>query len=352
MRGNFGVQAVQADQTSDLHLTSSVILPNTPVVQISIVEEGAKYTQVLPSMNLSIEFPQETKLRIGVADTVARPRLDELGGGASYNVSSDQATAPNYNGQFYYWSRSGGGNPKLKPWRALSYDLSLEKYFAERAYFSIAAYYKHLKTYIFNQSTVEDFSGLPVPPVAAGDPSTYVKADANRLGVSTLKRNGSGGQIKGVEITASIPLSLFAQPLDGFGFIVSAAKNSSSISVNGGEIDVPGLSTKILNSTLYYEKYGFSARVSNRYRDEFLGEVPLFDATLSYNTVAAESLLDAQVGYAVQQGPLKGLSVSLSGTNLTDEPFVLSNAGETEYNMIKYQKYGATYALTLSYAFQ
>jgi iron complex outermembrane receptor protein len=352
VRGNFGVQAVQADQTSDLHLTSAVILPNTPVIPIEIVAEGAKYTNILPSMNLSFEFPQETKLRIGVADTVARPRLDELGGGASYTVASDQSTPPNYNGQFYYWSRSGGGNPKLRPWRALSYDVSVEKYFADKAYFSVAAYWKDLKTYIFNQSTVEDFSGLPVPSVAAGDPTTYAQADANRLGVSTLKRNGSGGYIKGFEVSASIPLSLFAQPLDGFGFVVSAAKNSSAITVNGTEIDVPGLSTKILNSTLYYEKYGFSARVSNRYRDKFLGEVPLFDATLSYNTVAAESLLDAQFGYAFQEGAMKGLSVSLSGTNLTDEPFILSNAGDTEYNMIKYQKYGATYALTLSYVFQ
>ncbi|MEO8062272.1 MAG: TonB-dependent receptor [Pseudomonadota bacterium] len=352
VRGNIGVQTVQADQTSDLHLTSSVILPNTPVVPITIVQEGAKYTTVLPSMNLSIEFPEETKLRIGVAETVARPRLDELGGGASYNVTSDQSTPPNYNGEFFYWSRNGGGNPKLRPWRALSYDISVEKYFAERAYFSVAAYYKDLKTYIFNQSTVEDFTGVSLPPVAVGDPATYDEADANRLGVSTLKQNGSGGKIMGVEFTASMPLSLISQSLDGFGFIVSAAKNTSSITVNGQEIDVPGLSTKILNSTLYYEKYGFSARISNRYRDQFLGEVPLFDATLSYNTVAAESLLDAQVGYAIQQGPMKGLSVSLSGTNLTDEPFVLSNAGDTEYNMIKYQKYGATYALTLSYAFQ
>ena len=352
LRGNLGVQAVRTDQTSDLHLTSAVILPDTPVVPISIVQEGAKYTTMLPSLNLSIEFPRETKLRFGLADTVARPRLDELGGGASYTVASDQATPPNYNGEFYYWSRNGGGNPKLRPWRAVSYDVSIEKYFAERAYFSVAAYWKDLKTYIFNQSTVEDFSGIPVPPVLAGDPTTYTEADANRLGVSTLKQNGKGGYIKGVELTASIPLSLFAQPLDGFGFIVSAAKNDSAITVNGDEIDVPGLSTKILNSTLYYEKYGFSARVSNRYRDKFLGEVPLFDATLAYNTVAAESLLDAQLGYAFQQGPLKGLSLSLSGTNLTDEPFVLSNAGDTEYNMIKYQKYGATYALTLSYVFE
>ena len=64
-----------------------------------------------------------------------------------------------------------------------------------------------------------------------------------------------------------------------FGVIVSAAKNSSSITINDEEIDVPGLSKKVINSTLYFEKYGFSVRVSNRYRDDFLGEVPLFDAT-------------------------------------------------------------------------
>ena len=115
---------------------------------------------------------------------------------------------------------------------------------------------------------------------------------------------------------------------------------------------IPGLSTKVINSTLYYEKYGFSARVSNRYRDDFVGEVPAFDATLTLNNVSAESLVDAQIGYSFGSGVLKCLSVSLSGTNLTDEPFVLNNIGTTPYNLIKYQKYGAVYALALSYVFQ
>ncbi len=114
-------------------------------------------------------------------------------------------------------------------------------------------------------------------------------------------------------------------PLDGFGFIASAAKNGSTIKINGVDTPIPGLSTKVINTTLYYEKFGFSARVSNRYRDDFIGEVPAFDATLTLNNVSAESLLDAQIGYEFQGGALKGLSVSLSGTNLTDEPFVLNN---------------------------
>jgi iron complex outermembrane receptor protein len=267
-------------------------------------------------------------------------------------VTSDQGAPPNYNGQFYYWSRNGGGNPKLRPWKANTFDLSFEKYFGNKGYISAAVYYKDLKTYIVNSSQIEDFSGVPLPPVIAGDPTTYNAADANRTGVSTLKSNGSGGYVEGVELTASIPFSMFSDALDGFGFIVSGAKNDSSIKINGVDSPVPGLSTKVINSTLYYEKYGFSARVSNRYRDDFIGEVPAFDATLTLNNVSAESLLDAQVGYEFQDGTLKGLSFSLSGTNLTDEPFVLNNVGKTPYDLIKYQNYGAVYAVAVSYVFK
>jgi len=170
--------------------------------------------------------------------------------------------------------------------------------------------------------------------------------------VSTLKSNGNGGYVNGIEFTASIPFSLFSDTLDGFGFIASASKNRSKIVINGDETPIPGLSTKVINSTLYYEKYGFSARVSNRYRDDFVGEVPAFDATLSLNNVSAESLLDAQIGYSFQSGFAKGLSVSLSGTNLTDEPFVLNTLDTTPYNLIKYQNYGAVYALAVSYVFE
>ena len=101
------------------------------------------------------------------------------------------------------------------------------------------------------------------------------------MGVSTLKSNGIGGYIQGVEVTASIPFNRCSR-------MPSMVSDSSSAAprtvfgdrINDVEIDVPGLSKEILNSTLYFEKHGFSARVSNRYRGDFLGEVPLFDATL------------------------------------------------------------------------
>ena len=147
----------------------------------------------------------------------------------------------------------------------------------------------------------------------------------------------------------SLPFSVFTEKLEGFGVIVSAAKNDSSIRINGEDTPVPGLSTRVVNSTLYYERAGFSARVSNRDRGEFVGEVPAFDATLTLNNVAAESILDAQVGYEFRDGsPLEGLSINLQGTNLTDEPFALTQVGAPRDQLIKYQKYGAIYSLALT----
>ena len=217
----------------------------------------------------------------------------------------------------------------------------------------MALYYKNLTTYIFNSSVIESFEGVLLPGQdSLDDPTTgYTQADANRLGVATTKVNGSGGYIRGAELTFSLPLSVFSQTLDGFGFFVSGALNDSEIDINGVATAVPGLSDEVVSTTLYFEKAGFSARVSNRYRGDFIGEVPEFDSSLTLKNVSAESLLDAQIGYEFQEGFMRGLSVSVSGTNLTDEPFVLNNVNDPTYNLIKHQEYGAVYSLAVSYRF-
>ncbi len=113
------------------------------------------------------------KLRFGAAITVARPRLDDLGGGASYNVVSDTGAATIVDGVSYYWSRNGGGNPELEPWKANNFDLSFEKYFGDnKGYFAAAIYYKDIDTYIFNQSV--DRRLLRCAAAGTGRPLGYV----------------------------------------------------------------------------------------------------------------------------------------------------------------------------------
>ena len=107
----------------------------------------------------------------------------------------------------------------------------------------------------------------------------------------------------------------------------------------------------MINTTIYYELHGFSARVSERYRGPFLGEVPAYDSSLTDNDVKAEAVLDAQIGYSFTRGPLDGLSVNLSGYNLTNQRFALYNPGAPPFDVIKYEKYGAVYGAQLRYKF-
>src|SRR3546814_3998346 len=51
-------------------------------------------------------------------------------------------------------------------------------------------------------------------------------------------------------------------------------------------------------------------------------------ANPTYRTARAEGILDAQIGYEFQSGPLKGLSILAQGKNLTDRPFITYQRSE------------------------
>jgi iron complex outermembrane receptor protein len=283
---------------------------------------------------------------------LVRPRMDDMAAGTSYGAISNTEAPKIFNGQALYWS-GGGGNAKLRPWKANAYDLSLEKYFGRKGYVSAAIFYKELTSYIYSQTLAKDYTGFNLTPNQQAAAANYTLALANHNGVTTAQANGNGGHIQGLELTASLPGDLVLPALDGFGLILSAAFNESEVNPTGTQaIDLPGLSRRVINTTLFYEKHGFSARVSNRYRGDFLGEVPNFANTLENNWVHSESVVDAQIGYEFRSGPLKGLTLNLTGTNLTDEPFyTYSGKGHPEA-VLKYEKFGSTYMFGMNYKFQ
>src|SRR5690606_12307292 len=112
---------------------------------------------------------------------------------------------------------------------------------------------------------------------------------------------------------------------------------------------LPGLSRDVYNLTFYYEHEGFSARVSGRHRGEFLGELAGFDAQRTQRIVSGETIVDAQISYSFDRGALEGLTLMLQGNNLTDEPFITTDGNRMQ--VVDYQRYGATYALGMSYRF-
>jgi iron complex outermembrane receptor protein len=338
--GNTGLQVVYTDQSS----TGTRIDP-ADTTHPTNNDGGDKYTYVLPSLNLTFDLSNETFLRFGAARTLARARMDELRASQSFNMNNSNLTSTNPNQSFF---STEGGNPELRPYIADGVDVSLEKYFGRSAYISAAGYYKKLSNFVNSSSShIEDFSAF-VPLLSPAQQALL----GTTQGLAKGPENGKGGYIRGIELSASIQGDIFYEPLRNFGLIISGSYTDSSVKLdeNTAAIDMPGLSKKVVNTTFYYENNGFNARISNRYRSKFLGEVAGLSAARIYRTVDTESVLDAQIGYEFREGPLDGLSILLQANNITDEPFKTYENNDPR-RTVDYQKYGTTYMVGVSYRF-
>ncbi len=340
LRGNIGVQIVETDQSSDAFYKDNAA--NT-VVPLS---EGKKFTEILPAINLAFLLPDQQAVRVGVAREMARPRMDQLK--ASSEFGYDGATG-----------RPGGsgGNPHLDPWLANAFDLSYERYFGTNAYVSLAAFYKDLKTYIYNQTNGDyDFSEF----LATLPPGYFAPGvTPETIGSFSQPINGSGGDLKGVEFAVSLTGELFSDVLEGFGTILSISRTESGIEIedppgnnfltgNGlGDIPLPGLSETVWSATLYYERAGFSARVATRARSEYIGEVTNFANDRALKYVQGDQITDLQLGYEFGPGVLDGLSLLFQVNNVTNEPYIAYAVSEARQQ--DYQEYGRQILLGLNY---
>ncbi|MBA6225378.1 TonB-dependent receptor [Colwellia sp. MB02u-18] len=333
LTGNVGVRYVYTDQSSQGNAFNTV----DGLVVTQPTDVSHDYSHFLPSVNLSMQIDDTQTLRFGAAKTISRARLDEMN--ASFNASYNQQ--PDTEGN--YWSVSGG-NPSLEPKEAIGLDLSYENYFSAEGYFSVALFHKDLQNWIFDGSYAVDMTGVANP--ATGE------IPATTSGTGNGKVNGGEGTLWGYELSATLPLNMLTEHLDGFGLIASYTGIESDMKdQNDNDYELPGLSKSITSATFYYDKNGFSARASMRKRDAFKGDV----YGLGFNTVqvdiVGETIFDAQIGYDFAEGgfeSLEGLSIFLQGYNLTEEPFT-SLQGENALQVRDYQDYGSSYLLGFSY---
>ena len=108
------------------------------------------------------------------------------------------------------------------------------------------------------------------------------------------------------------------------------------------------------NLTLFYERYGFSVRVAERYRSSFTGEaVALFDQ-LGYTKILANRQTDLQLGYAFSSGRLDGLSILLQVNNLGNSADSTVQVSTLANNVpltrpLEYDTWGRTVLLGFNY---
>jgi TonB-dependent receptor len=338
--GNVGVQVIGTDQSSSSFFVTRAFTPDQVVTPVS---DGTSYEHVLPQVNLVFAMGDTQSVRVGLAKTIARARMDQL-------------KATEESGYNFVTGEPGGsgGNPLLDPWEAWNFDVSYERYFGEgEGYVALAGFYKDLDTYIYDQTVVRDFTTLlENTPPALFPPGVTPQTS----GFYTAPVNGSGGYVQGLELSASVPFNMFTDSLDGFGAQFSYSYTDSDIAVSGSvssipitNIPLPGLSQDVWNLTLYFEKYGFAARINTRYRSEYIGEVTNFANDRGFRFVDADQITDAQFSYSFGEGRLDGLQLLFQVNNLTNEPYVAYS--QNKERVLDYQEYGTQYLLGLNYRY-
>ena len=345
-RGNAGLRYIETEVTSTGNtITNGVATPTST---------SGSYDFILPRFNLVANPADDVVLRFGYSKDIRRPDFDDLTTSITYSTSPNPAVSI--------------GNPGLKPQEVESFDVSAEWYFAPSAVISIGYFHK-TRTGLFvaqqedpveTPATLSDGSPTLVRDVTApcegggvfnpiADWNVFAPLDAsgNRLqGVgicvpSAQIINGEGENTqKGYEIAFQYDLSEFEDRLgwaSGFGLIanfthqefeggeeywtptsraatVFESLGSTDVKLRVTEID---LSENAYNATLYYEKYGLSARARYTWRDAYRSTD--FGSTSSFPwgfpvVQEARGQLNGSVTYDVTDK----LSIGIEGVNLTE----------------------------------
>ncbi len=338
LRGNVGVQYIRTDQSSTAFNVGGERILGSQTL-------GAKYGDILPSLNLAADFGEGWMIRLGAAKELMRPPINYLRAASSADVALTGDSAGLWSGN--------GGNPKLEPYRANAVDVSFEKYLGDASYLALALFYKDLESYVYQQDYPNwDFSGYTPSQTEVPPRSPY--------GSYSTPLNGQGGYMRGAEFSASLGGELLWDKLEGFGAQLNASYTESSIDPDGpggsSTDTIPGLSKVVYNATLYYEsESGFSARVSQRYRDQYRGEYSSLFGQRQYRFTMPERVVDLQLSYDFPEtSSLGGLSLLFQVNNVNNEPFrtQVSSSSSAPATLLfpeEYTEYGRQFLVGFRY---
>ncbi|MFC0103584.1 TonB-dependent receptor [Sphingopyxis terrae] len=339
VRGNFGLRWLDTSLDS---IGNSITGANVT----QVVTRGG-YNKLLPRLNLVADVADNILLRASWGRDINRPDFDLLSTSVSFVTSENAAVSI--------------GNPNLRPETVTSYDASIDWYFAPSSVLSVGVFHKKRTDLFVTQ--LEDapldangYRDITAPcegggiynPIAFRNQLSPIGGSGMCVPIlTTINDSGSTTQT-GVEVALQYDLSQFEDTLgfaSGFGIVANytyqkfgggQAVNSSATrgtdifnAINGIYDDadfVPvtakqGLldfSKHAYNLTLYYEKYGLSARARYTWRSAFRTLDTVGGATLASTfgipvVTAARGQLNASISYDINSF----LSVGVEGVNLS-----------------------------------
>lgn len=213
----------------------------------------------LPSLSFVIEWSEQQKLKLSVSKNLTFPYFEDITAKADIDHEL----------QIIYLA-----NPNLEPYSSNNYDLSLEHYFNNGDYLSLAGYYKSLKKYI----TPTAFITSDLNPNLAGLLPTELP-NVERYSI-VAPQNNQDAHVYGIELSGLHSFDYLPSLLSRFGFNGHVTYNQGKLtqySEDTGQFlfekDFPQLSEWNASATLFYEHEELSARLSGHYRGDYLYSV-------------------------------------------------------------------------------
>lgn len=277
---NAGVRVETVDIGSDGFLTTAA-----GVVQP--VSVSRTYADVFPSLHLTYDVTDELVLRGGFTSGISRPDFGDQRVSVSINDTSRLVE---------------GGNPYVRPETAYGVDASLEWYLSGAGLLSASGYIRRIDDVLFTDT-------------AAVTDDRFDGQGFDRTGYAyNTMRNGSDGELMGIEFAYLQQWDFLPDPLDGFGFQGNLAFVDGEFTTPGGRTArFPGTSGTIVNASVFFEKFGLSLRLSYQWRDDWMDSVA---ATSRDDTFwAATEAVDFSARYALTDL----LTLYFDANNLTDE---------------------------------
>jgi len=275
------------------------------------VEVKRNYTDVLPSFNFVLDVTDSQKVRFGAARVVAPQDLYSLGLGNSYNFTRGADDPVTGNARFQF---AGGtaGNAHLDPYRASQFLMSYENYFQPGAVATVAGFYKQVDNFVETENI----------PTKVNDSFGGTTSNVSQ------PVNAGNGRIYGMEFGTQYNFGQLVHWLTGAGiaanytYTQSQSQQPTSFTTRG---PIPGVSLNAVTGTAYYERYGFSARLSYSWRSQYLNDSAVgstfafadqYGQSKIYEIFgAAYGQLDGQISYDIN----KHVGVIFSVQNITNE---------------------------------
>ena len=254
------------------------------------------YTNYLPNIHINYDVADDKKLRLSYSTGISRPSYIEARAASSIGIITQEIT---------------GGNPFLKEEESWGLDAAFEWYYNDASLFSVTVFMREIDNVISESNSKVDGSLYSDT------------AQPGELWDLAAFGNGKDGELQGIEISINARLDNYIDGFfSGFGASLNLALIESEYTTPEGQtFALPGQSDTNYNATIFYEDHGFTARLTYRYRSEWLDETETGAVFEKDGGVywAPQNRLDASFRYDLEGLTGQKASLFLDLNNITDE---------------------------------